>query len=132
MKPEELGTYYESILEKEVRKEGGIYYTPQYIVDYIVENTVGKMLVGKTPKEVAKMKIVDPACGAGIFLLGAYQYLLDWHRNYYAVHNPPSKGHRNEPLMPDGQLAIEEKKRILANNIFGVDIDVNDQTETQS
>ena len=125
MKPEDIGTYYESIIEKEVRKESGIYYTPQYIVDYIVENTVGKLLEGKTPKEVAKIKIVDPACGAGIFLLGAYQYLLDWHRNYYAVHNPPSKGLRNEPLMPDGQLAIEEKKRILANNIFGVDIDVN-------
>jgi hypothetical protein len=43
MKPVELGAYYESILEKEVRKEGGVYYTPQYIVDYIVEHTVGKM-----------------------------------------------------------------------------------------
>ena len=32
----ELGKCYESIIEKEVRKEGGIYYTPQYIVDYIV------------------------------------------------------------------------------------------------
>ena len=44
MKPEDLGAYYESILEKEVRKEGGVYYTPQYIVDYIVANTVGKLV----------------------------------------------------------------------------------------
>jgi hypothetical protein len=33
MRPEDIGTYYESILDKEVRKEGGIYYTPPYIVD---------------------------------------------------------------------------------------------------
>jgi len=59
MKPEELGTYYESILEKEVRKDGGIYYTPLYIVDYIVANTVGKLLEGKTPKEASKITIVD-------------------------------------------------------------------------
>jgi type I restriction-modification system DNA methylase subunit len=122
MRPEDIGKNYESILEKEVRKEGGIYYTPEYIVDYIVENTVGKLLEGKTPKETERIKIVDPACGGGIFLLGAYQYLLDWHRKYYTEHNAPSKGRRTDPLMPDGQLTIEEKKRILANNIFGVDL----------
>ncbi|MBU6392723.1 MAG: restriction endonuclease subunit M, partial [Planctomycetes bacterium] len=98
----------------EVRKAGGIYYTPTYIVDYIVKNTVGKLLEcglqndehrksslskgGKgvvkpsltkgemgvvnpqNPKQVSKLKILDPACGSGSFLLGAYQYLLDWHR----------------------------------------------------
>jgi hypothetical protein len=117
---------YASVEEKpEVRKAGGVYYTPQYIVNYIVANTVGKVLEGKTPKEAEKIKIVDPSCGSGSFLFFAYQYLLDWHQNYYAAHNPPSRGYRNEPLMPDGQLAIEEKKRILANNLFGVDIDVN-------
>jgi len=67
----------------EVRKAGGVYYTPQYIVDYIVKNTVGKLVEGKTPEDVAKLKICDPACGSGSFLLGAYQFLLDWHRNYY-------------------------------------------------
>jgi len=70
MKPEELGAYYESILDKEVRKEGGIYYTPQYIVEYIVEHTLGQLLKGKTPKEACKIKIVDPACGAGVFFAG--------------------------------------------------------------
>ena len=44
MRPESLGTYYESILDKEVRKEGGIYYTPPLIVDYMVENAVGAFL----------------------------------------------------------------------------------------
>jgi len=86
MRPEDLGAYYESILDKEVRKEGGIYYTPQYIVDYIVEHTVGKCLDGKTPAEITKIKIVDPACGAGIFLLGAYQYSNRWDKNYWILY----------------------------------------------
>ena len=61
MKPEELGQYYESILDKEVRKEGSIYYTPSYIVDYIVANTVCELLNDKTPEEAANIRIVDPA-----------------------------------------------------------------------
>lgn len=43
----------------EVKKAGGVYYTPQYIVEYIVENTLGKLLKGKTPNEVSKLKIID-------------------------------------------------------------------------
>ena len=69
MKPEELGAYYESILDKELRKEGGVYYTPQYIVDYIVEHTLGKLLQGKTPKEAARIKVVVPACGHDPFAI---------------------------------------------------------------
>jgi len=114
----------------EVRKAGGVYYTPKYIVDYIVEHTVGKLLEGKTPKQVAELKIVDPACGSGSFLLGAYQLLLDWHLTYYTEHEP--KKWKKElymlklPSSEDGsqwRLTTAERKRILLNNIFGVDID---------
>src|SRR5690606_10889214 len=105
----------------EVRKAGGVYYTPQYIVDYIVENTIGKQIQNKTPKEVSKLKIVDPACGSGSFLIGAYQYLLDWHKDYYSNNGKPSKGSKNNPLTPLGELTTAEKKRILLNNIYGVD-----------
>ena len=60
------------ILEKpEVQKAGGVYYTPPYIVKYIVENTIGKKLAGKTPDEVSRLRFVDPACGSGSFLVGA-------------------------------------------------------------
>lgn len=136
-----LGSAYEQFLGKviridkahrahieekpEVRKAGGVYYTPQYVVDYIVENTVGKLTENKTPKEISKLKIVDPACGSGSFLIGAYQYLLDWHKNYYTDNGKISKGSKDNPLTPDGNLTTAEKKRILLNNIFGVDIDVN-------
>ncbi|TAL57404.1 MAG: hypothetical protein EPN85_14195 [Bacteroidetes bacterium] len=149
MPVEILGTAYEQFLGKviritpahhakieekpEVRKAGGVYYTPQYIVEYIAKNTVGKLIDGKTPKEISKIKIVDPACGSGSFLLGAYQYLLDFHKNYYSENGKPSKGSspllrrgaRGEVLTPEGHLTTAEKKRILLNNIFGVDIDVN-------
>lgn len=136
-----LGSAYEQFLGKtitidkahrakieekpEVRKAGGVYYTPQYIVEYIVQNTVGKLIEGKTPKEISTIKIVDPACGSGSFLIGAYQCLLDWHKNYYSENGKPSKGKKDSPLTPEGNLTTNEKKRILLNNIFGVDIDVN-------
>ena len=114
--------HYAKIEEKpEVRKAGGVYYTPKYIVDYIVENTVGKLIEGKTPKQIEKIKICDPACGSGSFLIGAYQYMLEWHLKYY-IDNPPKKK-KDNPLTPDGNLTTAEKKRILLNNIFGVDID---------
>lgn len=123
----------------EVRKAGGVYYTPTYIVDYIVKNTVGKLLAdgivtssrgagdkGKEvkPKEVSEMKIVDPACGSGSFLIGAYQYLLDWHRDYYIKKGPGRFKDKIQPVTGgDWRLTTPEKKRILLNNIYGVDID---------
>src|SRR5438132_13020781 len=72
----------------EVRKAGGVYYTPAYIVDYIVKNTVGKLLEGKAPKQATKLRVLDPACGSGSFLLGAYRHLLDWHRDWYVADGP--------------------------------------------
>ena len=136
-----LGSAYEQFLGKtislsksgravieekpEVRKAGGVYYTPQYIVDYIVKNTVGKLIDGKAPKDINKIKIVDPACGSGSFLIGAYQYLLQYHKDYYTNNGKPSKGSKDNPLTPDGNLTTAEKKRILLNNIFGVDLDAN-------
>lgn len=136
-----LGSVYEQFLGKviritpahharieekpEVRKAGGVYYTPQYIVDYIVQNTVGKLIEGKTPPEISQVKIVDPACGSGSFLIGALQYLFDYHKNYYSNNGKLSKGKKDNPLTPEGQLTTAEKRRILINNIFGVDLDSN-------
>ncbi len=111
----------------EVRKAGGVYYTPTYIVDYIVEHTVGRLLQGKRPGPrggVSKLKIVDPACGSGSFLVGAYQYLLDWHRDRYVEDGPekhPKELHQG--LGGRWMLTIDEKKRILLKNLYGVDID---------
>ncbi len=51
--------------------------------------------------------------------------MLDWHKNYYSDNGKPSKGKKDNLLTPEGNLTTGEKKRILLNNIFGVDIDVN-------
>ncbi len=112
----------------EVRKAGGVYYTPTYIVDYIVENTIGKLVENKNPDEISKLKILDPACGSGSFLLGAYQYLLDWYLNWYTSNNPENMlKKKNSPIEKTRKdawkLTTEKKKEILTNNIFGVDID---------
>ena len=118
--------HHAKIEEKpEVRKAGGVYYTPQYIVEYIIQNTLGQLIAGKSPKEISQIKIIDPACGSGSFLLGAFQYLLDYHKNFYSENGKPSKGKKENPLTPEGNLTTSEKKRILLNNIHGVDIDFN-------
>ena len=108
----------------EVRKAGGVYYTPAYIVDYIVENTVGALLKDRTPEEAAELRLLDPACGSGSFLVGAYQYLLDWHLRYYDAHY---RQYRMRCRDTDAGLVLttREKRRILLNNIFGVDLDQN-------
>ena len=137
-----LGNVYEQFLGKvirltaghrakveekpEVKKAGGVYYTPKYIVDYIVENTVGKLCEGKTPKQIEKLRILDPACGSGSFLLGAFSYLMNWHRDLYTSQKNPQRL-KDKVYQRPGQeewfLTIKEKKRILLNNIYGVDID---------
>jgi hypothetical protein len=113
----------------EVKKAGGVFYTPTYIVEYIVKNTVGKLLDGKTPKKVEALRILDPACGSGSFLLGAYQYLLDWHLQWYAENEPEKHAKARKPILYKGSgdvwhLTTAERKLILLNNIYGVDIDI--------
>jgi type I restriction-modification system DNA methylase subunit len=137
--PEILGNVYEQFIGKvirftpskqvkieekpEVKKAGGVYYTPSYIVNFIIENTVAKLCKGKTPKQITKIKIVDPACGSGSFLLGAYDYLLKYHIDYYSSLKKPPENTIYK--YKDGQyhLTIQKKKEILLNNIYGVDID---------
>ena len=130
-----LGSIYERFLGKvisdsarvvekpEVRKAGGVYYTPQYIVRYIVENTVGKMIEGKTPAQIAELKFADIACGSGSFLLGVYDVLLQYHARYYTEN--PGKVKKGDCVRRDGSLhlSLQKKRDILVNNIYGVDID---------
>jgi hypothetical protein len=138
--PEILGQVYEQFLGKvirltpghravvedkpEVKKAGGVYYTPSYIVGHIVERTLGKLLEGKTPRQASVLKILDPACGSGSFLLGAYQYLLDWHLAQY-VADGPEKHSKELWQGPRGEwdLTTAARKRILLSSIYGVDID---------
>jgi type I restriction-modification system DNA methylase subunit len=134
-----LGSIYEQFLGKvivttdkrarveekpEVRKAGGVYYTPEYIVRYIVENTVGKLIEGKTPAQIAEMRFADIACGSGSFLLGVFDLLLHYNRDWFNAN--PDKA-KKAGCMPDDNgawhLSLKQRREILLNNIYGVDID---------
>lgn len=117
----------------EVKKAGGVYYTPTYIVDYIVRQTVGSLLDGKHPGDTGvgkgePLRVLDPACGSGSFLLGAYQYLLDWYRDGYTADGAEKWAKGKRPTLyqngrGEWKLTTAERKRILLDHIYGVDID---------
>ncbi|MCA9103611.1 MAG: Eco57I restriction-modification methylase domain-containing protein, partial [Planctomycetales bacterium] len=101
-------------------------------------NTVGKLVEGREPHEVAArtkttwkpakqvrpLTVLDPACGSGSFLIGAYQYLLDWYRDWYVEHDPAQFKDRVYQVREDEwRLTTAERKRILLDHIYGVDID---------
>ena len=125
-----LGTVYEqylghilkktekraSLTENHVhKKEQGIYYTPTYIVDYIVRNTLGELLKEKKT-DVENIKVLDPACGSGSFLIKTFDVLNEYHErnitNYSQTQLDVKTG-----------IPFTTKVRILQNNIFGVDLD---------
>jgi type I restriction-modification system DNA methylase subunit/predicted type IV restriction endonuclease len=123
-----LGPSGRAIVEEkpEVRKAGGVYYTPTDIVEYIVENTVGKLVEGYKPGPkggVSSLRILDPACGSGSFLLGAYEHLLRWHLAEYEKDLDKYRRYVAETRTGTLRLTTEERKRILLANIYGVDID---------
>lgn len=108
----------------EVRKAGGVYYTPEFVVRYIVEQAVGRLVEGKSPAQIAGMRFGDLACGSGSFLLGIYSYLIRYCGTWYNAN--PSKIKKGECVKAeDGtyHLTLSKKREILLNNIFGVDLD---------
>ncbi len=114
-------------LKPAVRKAGGVYYTPEYIVDYIVKNTVGKLLEELPGRKIKKLRILDPACGSGSFLIRAYEEMLSYYRDRKKVQPKIKRAQREFALKHEQEeeprLSIEEKSRILRDHIFGVDID---------
>jgi len=135
-----LGTIYERFLGKivrphgrgavieekpEVRKAGGVYYTPRYIVEYIVEQTVGKMLEGKKPEETLKLRFLDPACGSGSFLLRVFERVCE-HWQQWLMDNPTKR--KKDWCWLDAKtntlhLTARIKRRIVCETVHGVDLD---------
>ncbi|MEX2054288.1 MAG: N-6 DNA methylase [Candidatus Colwellbacteria bacterium] len=107
-----LGSIYEQYLghiqqgdtRNSKRKQQGIYYTPRYIVDFIVRNTVGELVEGKSAKEIAKIRVVDPACGSGSFLTRAFE----------AINRALRKHNGDDP---------EARFNVIPKTIYGVDLD---------
>lgn len=114
-----LGSMYENYLAyiqkrakliggKSHKKEQGIYYTPRYIVDYILQNTLGVRLKTAKLNEVRKLKLLDPACGSGSFLIAATRLLDEYYtKNFRDYEN----------------FSSTQKLNVIKENIFGVDLD---------
>lgn len=94
---------HEQTYTDEHRKLLGTHYTPDSIVDYIVQRSLRPLF--ESPDRLYDIRVLDPACGSGLFLLKAFDLLAQhWHSTY-------------------GNFGPHEAKHILANSLFGIDID---------
>jgi methylase of polypeptide subunit release factors len=135
-----LGTIYERFLGKtvrphgrgvtieekpEVRKAGGVYYTPRYIVEYIVKQTVEKLLHDAKPDATLKLHFLDPACGSGSFLLRVFEAVCEHWQQWLTDH--PGERKKKwcwvDAATGDVHLTMSLKRQILTSNVFGVDLD---------
>lgn len=134
IEPNILGKIYESFLTEILAFDGdtviltkkkecndrAVVTTPIEVVKYIVKNTLEPLCKNKTPQEILTLKIADISCGSGIFLEETLQYLSNYCIDWY-LKNEPS--HLIELSNGRKKLPLEEKKAILTNCIFGIDID---------
>jgi hypothetical protein len=102
-----ISNVYELFIGKENQEEKGAYYTPLFLVDYILKETVEKHF--KENKTANGCVTLDPACGSGIFLVETLRKIIEQYQ----------RNNKNQKLTPDilKQLAVE--------NIFGIDKDPN-------
>lgn len=136
IEPSLLGKIYEAFLaESLVLKNGkiclaqkkeyiykSVVSTPIEIVKYMVKAVLNPVCCGKTPNDIRKLKIADIACGSGIFLEEAYQFLIDYCTEWYEENDAE---HLIELESGKRKLPLAEKKEILCKCIYGVDIDVH-------
>lgn len=96
--------YEDFLADENGQKKKGVVYTPPYLVQFLIDQCMPL----KEPKQ--NFKILDPACGSGIFLVGAFKRMIQWWR----VRNNWKKPKKEN---------IEELKLLLHNNIFGCDLE---------
>lgn len=102
-------------LEISFRREHGIFYTPNFVVNYMIKNTLERVIENKKIDKT-KIRILDPACGSGSFLIKAYDFL-------YAHHIKNDKYVQTQ-ISTDIEGGVYSKKvQILKENLFGVDLD---------
>lgn len=117
-----------SIVKKpEVRESGGVVPTPRYIADNIVQRTLIPAIIGKSPSELPAFTVADICCGSGIFLLSAYEFILDHYLSWYLANDRSTHIGSKIYEVTTGQwrLTFQEKRHILLAHLRGVDIDSN-------
>lgn len=102
-----ISSIYEMFLDAD--NSTGVAYTPSYLVSFMIDEC---MPINHPKKD---FKILDPACGSGIFLVSAYKRIIDWWR----VSNYEETG---EWILP-GKDNLDELKRLLKESIYGIDIE---------
>lgn len=143
IEPYIIGQIYELFLDEklEVQPDGhvvtkekpevvdsqGAVNTPKNITDIIVEETLQPLYTNKTLDKVSEYRIADICCGAGNFLLSAFEYICNYYIEFYQSNNLEDAVHHGDVYQLPGStnyhLSYEIKRKILKNNIFGVDID---------
>lgn len=109
-----VSNVYEKFIGIDKQEDNGAYYTPLFLVDYIQKETVSKFFK-KNPIEY-NCKVLDPACGSGIFLVESLRQIIAQYQRLYPVEE------KNEN---DYNTYKEKLKTLLKDNIFGIDKDDN-------
>ena len=111
-------------------KNAGAFYTPMPLVTLVCDRVLGPLLEHQTPASVGTVRILDPACGAGAFLVGAFEYLLRWHTRWYRAHRSavlaPGSALRTQVVVGDDGTILPSqgtRTRLLRDCIHGIDID---------
>ncbi|MBR5469203.1 MAG: N-6 DNA methylase [Paludibacteraceae bacterium] len=105
-----ISNVYEKFIGKENQNEEGAYYTPTFLVDYIIQQTIGKHFDSTHSYDC---KVLDPACGSGIFLVESLRRIID---KYIKENNV-----RDEDRNSDGFR--KKLKNLVRHNIYGIDKD---------
>ena len=103
-----ISNVYERFIGRENQEKEGAYYTPYFLVDYMVENTVAKHLAQTAD---SSCKVLDPACGSGIFLVETLRRIIDHY-----------KAHATAEEM-QGRAFQDMLRKLTIDNIFGIDSD---------
>lgn len=105
-----ISNVYEHFIGSEKQAEKGAYYTPIFLVEYILSETVEKYF--EANPDQYNCKVLDPACGSGIFLVETLRRMIE---RYMAMNNISPKTKKLKPVL----------KQLAENNIFGIDQDEN-------
>ncbi|MDO8588216.1 MAG: Eco57I restriction-modification methylase domain-containing protein [Armatimonadota bacterium] len=113
-------------IDPRFRQSTGTFYTPDYIVKYVVGRTVGRALEGKTLEDIQDFRVVDKACGSGSFLIGAFDELARFYESErqrlekasWETADPKEL----ERIASTLRLAGDYPRKILEQHLYGVDL----------
>ena len=114
-------------IEEEIykRKQSGIYYTPEFLVDFLVSSTLGERLKKcKTPDDALKIRVLDPACGSGTFLVRAFSEFKKWLLRYEQSRNEKSASPMQTRFDASSETSMSSfLDKVLENCLYGIDLD---------